>query len=254
MTEQTIITAAMLAIGDELLSGRTKDKNIGFLADLLLIAGIDLKEVRIVADEEDAIVDALNALRVKYDYVFTSGGIGPTHDDITADAISKAFGVPCEHDPLAMTLLGDMYAKRGVEFTEARQRMARMPKGAAHIANPVSTAPGFIIGNVHVMAGVPQVFQAMINNVLPTLRTGAVMMSRSVTSPFGEGDIGTALAQVQKNHPDTSIGSYPRFDGKAFSTELVIRARTEVVLIAAEQAVKDMIAAIRVDKNIPDLG
>ena len=254
MTEQTIITAAMLAIGDELLSGRTKDKNIGFLADLLLIAGIDLKEVRIVADEEDAIVDALNALRVKYDYVFTSGGIGPTHDDITADAISKAFGVPCEHDALAMTLLGDMYAKRGVEFTEARQRMARMPKGAAHIANPVSTAPGFIIGNVHVMAGVPQVFQAMINNVLPTLRTGAVMMSRSVTSPFGEGDIGTALAQVQKNHPDTSIGSYPRFDGKAFSTELVIRARTEVVLIAAEQAVKDMIAAIRVDKNIPDLG
>jgi len=254
MTEQTIITAAMLAIGDELLSGRTKDKNIGFLADLLLIAGIDLKEVRIVADEEDSIVDALNALRVKYDYVFTSGGIGPTHDDITADAISKAFGVPCEHDALAMTLLGDMYAKRGVEFTEARQRMARMPKGAAHIANPVSTAPGFIIGNVHVMAGVPQVFQAMINNVLPTLRTGAVMMSRSVTSPFGEGDIGTALAQVQKNHPDTSIGSYPRFDGKAFSTELVIRARTEEVLVAAEQAVKDMIAAIRVDKNIPDLG
>jgi len=132
MTEQTIITAAMLAIGDELLSGRTKDKNIGFLADLLLIAGIDLKEVRIVADEEDSIVDALNALRVKYDYVFTSGGIGPTHDDITADAISKAFGVPCEHDALAMTLLGDMYAKRGVEFTEARQRMARMPKGGAH--------------------------------------------------------------------------------------------------------------------------
>ena len=254
MTEHTIITAAMLAIGDELLSGRTKDKNIGFLADLLLIAGIDLKEVRIVADEEESIVDALNALRVKYDYVFTSGGIGPTPDDITADAIAKAFGVPCEHDPLAMTLLGDMYAKRGVEFTEARQRMARMPKGATHIANPVSTAPGFVIGNVHVMAGVPQVFQAMINNVLPTLRTGAVMMSRSVTSPFGEGDIGTALAQVQKNHPDTSIGSYPRFDGKAFSTELVIRARTEDVLDAAEQAVKDMIAAIRVDKNIPDLG
>jgi molybdenum cofactor synthesis domain-containing protein len=254
MTEKTIITAAMLAIGDELLSGRTKDKNIGYLADLLLIAGIDLKEVRIVADDEEAIVNALNALRHAHDYVFTSGGIGPTHDDITADAIAKAFDVPCEHDPLAMTLLGDMYMKRGVEFTEARQRMARMPKGATHIANPVSTAPGFVIGNVHVMAGVPQVFQAMINNVLPTLRTGAVMLSRSVTSPFGEGDIGMALAAVQKAHPETSIGSYPRFDGKAFSTELVIRARSEDVLDAAEQAVKDMLALIHADRAKPDLG
>ncbi len=172
MSNEPVVTAAMLAIGDELLSGRTKDKNIGHLADMLQLSGIDLKEVRIVADDEDAIVEALNALRSKYDYVFTSGGIGPTHDDITADAVSKAFGVPCEYDAAAMTLLGDMYKRREMEFTEARQRMARMPRGAAHIANPVSTAPGFVIGNVYVMAGVPQVFQAMLDNVLPTLRTG----------------------------------------------------------------------------------
>ena len=134
----TIKTAAMLAIGDELLSGRTKDKNIGHLADLLTVAGIDLKEVRIVSDEEDAIVEALNALRAKYTYVFTSGGIGPTHDDITADAVSKAFGVPCLHDPAAMKLLGDMYAGRGLEFTEARPRMARMPDGRIAAMKPAA--------------------------------------------------------------------------------------------------------------------
>lgn len=137
----SVVTAAMLAIGDELLSGRTKDKNIGHLADVLTMSGIDLKEVRIVADEEHAIVEALNALRARYDYVFTSGGIGPTHDDITADAVSVAFGLPCEHDPEALRILGDMYRVREMEFTEARKRMARMPRGASHIANPVSVAP-----------------------------------------------------------------------------------------------------------------
>lgn len=168
------------------MSGRTKDKNIGHLADLLTLSGIDLKEVRIVADEEDAIVEALNALRGRYDYVFTSGGIGPTHDDITADAISKAFGVPCIHDPEAMRLLADMYKRREMEFTEARQRMARMPEGSMHIPNPVSTAPGFIIGNVYVMAGVPQVFQAMVDNVLPMLRSGTKMLSRALPAPMAK--------------------------------------------------------------------
>ncbi|CDZ39006.1 competence/damage-inducible protein A [Neorhizobium galegae] len=239
-----IVTAAMLAIGDELLSGRTKDKNIGHLADLLTLSGIDLKEVRIVADEEDAIVEALNALRGRYDYVFTSGGIGPTHDDITADAISKAFGVPCIHDPDAMKLLADMYKRREMEFTEARQRMARMPEGSKHIANPVSTAPGFIIGNVYVMAGVPQVFQAMVDNVLPMLRSGAKMLSRALPCPYGEGDIGTLLSAVQKAHPQTSIGSYPKYDGQRFSTEIVVRARDAQVLDAAAQAVAEMIAGI----------
>lgn len=241
----SIVTAAMLAIGDELLSGRTKDKNIGHLSDLLTLSGIDLKEVRIVADEEDAIVEALDALRSRYDYVFTSGGIGPTHDDITADAVSAAFGVPCIHDPAAMKLLAEMYERRGMEFTEARQRMARMPKGATHIPNPVSTAPGFVIGNVYVMAGVPQVFQAMVDNVLPMLRTGAKMLSRAIPCPYGEGDIGTPLAAVQKAHPETSIGSYPKYDGQRFSTEIVVRAREPQALDAASEAVSAMIAAIR---------
>lgn len=245
----TIKTAAMLAIGDELLSGRTKDKNIGHLADLLTVAGIDLKEVRIVADEEDAIVEALNALRTRYSYVFTSGGIGPTHDDITADAVSKAFGVPCLHDPDAMKLLGDMYAGRGLEFTEARQRMARMPRGSRHIPNPVSTAPGFIIGNVYVMAGVPQVFQAMMAHVIETLPAGQRVLSRSIACPFGEGDIGTALGAIQKAHPETSIGSYPHFDGQRFSTELIVRARDQAILDAAAADVEAMIQTLRSAKD-----
>ncbi len=240
MTSQ-IVTAAILAIGDELLSGRTKDKNIGHLADLLLLSGIDLKEVRIVADEEDAIVEALNALRARFTYVFTSGGIGPTHDDITADAISKAFGLPCEHDQAAMAQLAAMYERRGMEFTDARQRMARMPRGARHIANPVSTAPGFIVENVYVMAGVPQVFQAMVDNILPELATGAKMLTRALPCPYGEGDIGTLLGAIQKAHPDTSIGSYPRYDGQRFSTELVVRARDASALDAAAEAVMAMI-------------
>jgi molybdenum cofactor synthesis domain-containing protein len=248
MTTDMIVTAAMLAIGDELLSGRTKDKNIGHLADVLLVSGIDLKEVRIVGDEEEAIVAALNAMRGSYDYVFTSGGIGPTHDDITADAIAKAFDLPCEYDEEAMQLLADMYARRGMEFTEARQRMARMPVGARHIANPVSTAPGFIIGNVHVMAGVPQVFQAMLNEIVPTLRSGIRMLSTAVSCPFGEGDVGTPLAAIQKVHPDTSIGSYPRYVGHSFSTEIVVRARSQQPLEAAAEDIRAMIEAIAREK------
>ena len=249
MTDTTIKTAAMLAIGDELLSGRTKDKNIGHLAEVLTLSGIDLKEVRIVGDEEDEIVAALNALRARYDYVFTSGGIGPTHDDITADAVSKAFGVPCLHDGEAMRLLGDMYERRNMEFTEARQRMARMPEGSRHIANPVSVAPGFIIGNVHVMAGVPQVFQAMLDSLIATLPAGARVLSRSIPCPFGEGDIGTLLAAVQKAHPQTSIGSYPHFDGQRFSTELVVRARDGAALDAAAGAIVAMVETLTAERE-----
>ena len=249
MTDTTIKTAAMLAIGDELLSGRTKDKNIGHLAEVLTLSGIDLKEVRIVGDEEDEIVAALNALRARYDYVFTSGGIGPTHDDITADAVSKAFGAPCLHDGEAMRLLGDMYERRNMEFTEARQRMARMPEGSRHIANPVSVAPGFIIGNVHVMAGVPQVFQAMLDSLIATLPAGARVLSRSIPCPFGEGDIGTLLAAVQKAHPQTSIGSYPHFDGQRFSTELVVRARDGAALDAAAGAIVAMVETLTAERE-----
>lgn len=239
--EQQTVTAAMLAIGDELLSGRTKDKNIGHLADVLTAAGIDLKEVRIVADDEPAIVEALNALRHRFDYVFTSGGIGPTHDDITADAVSKSFGVECIYDEKAMKLLAENYATRGLDFTPSRQRMARMPKGAQHIDNPVSTAPGFQIGNVYVMAGVPSVFEAMVHNVLPGLRMGRRLISKTVHCAFGEGVIGAPLTDIQNEHSNTIIGSYPKFENGRFSTELVVRGADESVVDAAVQAIKEMI-------------
>jgi len=244
MSDARTVTAAALAIGDELLSGRTKDKNIGHLAELLTAAGIDLEEVRIVPDEQDRIVEALNALRSRYDYVFTSGGIGPTHDDITADAVATAFGVACTHNADALALLGAHYAERGLEFTDARRRMARMPVGSRHIDNPVSRAPGFIIGNVHVMAGVPSVFQAMLDNVLPTLNTGVKILSGKVDCPFGEGDIGDPLTAVAKAHPDVNIGSYPRFSGDKFSTEIVIRGREQTAIDAAKRDVETMLASV----------
>ncbi len=236
-----IVTAAMLVIGDEIPSGRTKDKNIGHLADVMTAIGIDLKEVRIVPDEEDEIVAAVNAVRARYTYVFTTGGIGPTHDDITADSMAKAFGVPCEYDARAYALLEESYARRGIEFTEARKRMARMPRGAAHIDNPISTAPGFRIGNVHVMAGVPAIFQAMLDNVVPTLKGGTRMLSAAVHCPFGEGLIGGPLAEVQKAHPDTIIGSYPKYGDGKFWTELVVRARSQEAFEAGRAAVQSMV-------------
>ncbi len=239
-----IVTAAMIVIGDEILSGRTKDRNIGHLADVMTAIGIDLKEVRIVSDDMDSIVDAVNALRARHTYVFTTGGIGPTHDDITADAVSAAFGVPCEHDADAMALLSQAYAKRQIEFTEARQRMARMPRGAAHIPNPVSTAPGFVIGNVHVMAGVPAIFQTMLDNVLPALKTGTKLLSETVHCPHGEGTIGTPLADIQKANPETIIGSYPKYQDGTFWPALVVRARTAEALAAAVAEVRAMVESI----------
>lgn len=238
----TKVTAAALAIGDELLSGRTRDKNIGHLAHTLTSIGVTLQEVRIVQDEEDEIVAALNALRQKYDYVFTSGGIGPTHDDITAEAISKAFDLPCIYEDKAMQLLSKHYASKDLEFTDARKRMARMPQGATHIDNPVSKAPGFNIGNVYVMAGVPKVFEAMLSNVVPTLKTGQKLISKSIACQHGEGVIGTLLSNIQKENPHVSIGSYPIFgDDGSFSTELIIRGIDPVVLEKAAQDVETML-------------
>lgn len=243
------ITAGMLAIGDELLSGRTKDKNIGHLATLLTAVGIDLKEVRIVSDDETEIVAALNALRARYTYVFTSGGIGPTHDDITADAVAAAFGLSCEHDATAMKLLGDSYAARGTEFNETRQRMARMPKGAALIPNKISIAPGFIVENVHVMAGVPSVFEVMLDAVLPTLKIGVRLKSVSIHCPFGEGVIGTALGIIQKAHPETVIGSYPKMVDGGYMVDLIVRARDETKLGAATDAIKNMLISLESPAN-----
>ena len=241
-----IVTAAMLAIGDELLSGRTRDKNIGHLASTLTIQGIDLKEVRIVADEEEEIVAAINALRGKYTYVFTSGGIGPTHDDITADAVAKAFGVAIDHDPRAMEILTKHYEEMDLPFTSARQRMARIPSGAALIDNPVSKAPGFIIENVHIMAGVPAVFNAMVENIMPTLEGGQKMLSTAVECKFGEGTIGEPLGKIQKDNPDTSIGSYPKFDGKQYSTQIVVRGRDQECIDNAAEEISQMLKSLQV--------
>ncbi|MGY6709601.1 MAG: competence/damage-inducible protein A [Rhizobiaceae bacterium] len=238
------VTASMIVIGDEILSGRTKDRNIGHLADILTAIGIDLVEVRIVADDEAAIAEAVNTLRARTDYVFTSGGIGPTHDDITADSVAHAFGLPCEHDARALAMLAEHYAKRDIEFTDARKRMARMPVGAEHIDNPVSLAPGFRIGNVHVMAGVPAIFQAMLDNVVPTLKSGTKLLSVSIHCPFGEGTIGGPLGEIQKAHPTTIIGSYPKYQDGTFWTELVVRSRDAEALARAEAAVREMLAGL----------
>lgn len=251
MSQKTanIVSAAMVAIGDELLSGRTKDRNIAYLADYLTALGIELKEVRIVGDEQERIVAAVNALRETHDYVFTSGGIGPTHDDITADAIGDAFGVPVDHDPQVFEALGAHYAARGIEFTPARQRMARFPEGATAIDNPVSRAPGFKIGNVHVLAGVPSVFQAMLEAVAPTLRTGMKTLSRHVDCPFPEGVIGELLTDIAHDNPEVAIGSYPRFDGKSFTVQIVVRGRDETPVTAAVEAVKSMVKNLREAEN-----
>lgn len=239
-------TAAMLAIGDELLSGRTRDRNIGHLASVMTGLGIDLVEVRIVPDEVARIVEALNALRARATYCFTSGGIGPTHDDVTADAVAAAFDLPCEHDAPAMDLLAAHYARIGKPFTDARKRMARMPRGATHVHNPVSVAPGFRCGNVFVLAGVPQVFEAMLDGIVPALTAGAPLDSRTVAVPqsLGEGDIGGPLAEIDAAHSDVMIGSYPRFENGTHHVRVVLRSRDGHALDTAEAAVTAMLAAL----------
>ena len=240
------ITAAILVIGDEILSGRTKDKNVGFIADYLTQLGVDLKEVRIVADDMEAIVEAVNALRARWRYVFTTGGIGPTHDDITADAVAAAFGVSIDHDPRAMAILEAHYAKMpGTEFNEARKRMARIPDGADLIENRVSSAPGFRLGNVHVMAGVPSVMQAMMDAIVPSLETNARMLSETVDTGLGEGVIAGPLAQLQREYPTVVMGSYPYIRGDVFATKLVLRCRDRDDLDCALDAVKAMIAGLK---------
>jgi molybdenum cofactor synthesis domain-containing protein len=244
MAEPKSVTAAVLVIGDEILSGRTKDRNIGHLAERLTGIGIDLKEVRVVSDDEAAIVDAVNALRARYTYVFTTGGIGPTHDDITADSIAKAFGVAIGIDPRAKALMMERFAE--ADLNEARLRMARIPAGANLIANRISKAPGFWIGNVIVMAGVPSIMQAMLEEVIPKLETGLPMLSETVRADLREGDIGTELAAVAKAHPEVTIGSYPFLDELGLpNTNLVVRARDAEKLTAARAAVETMLAAVR---------
>jgi molybdenum cofactor synthesis domain-containing protein len=241
-----LVTAALLVIGDEILSGRTKDKNIGYIAEYLTALGIDLKEVRVVGDEESEIVAALNALRARYSYVFTTGGIGPTHDDITAESVARAFGVPIDFDPRAVKILSERLAQTGSEMNEARMRMTRIPDGADLVHNKVSAAPGFWLGNVIVMAGVPSIMQAMLDEVAPKLKTGVRMLSETVRADCREGDIGTPLAEIAKAHPEVAIGSYPFFDEvRGPNTNVVLRARDQAKLTAARMAVEEMLKRVR---------
>jgi molybdenum cofactor synthesis domain-containing protein len=243
-----VVTAGLLIIGDEILSGRTKDRNIGYIAEYLTAVGIDLKEVRVVGDEEAAIVEALNALRTRYTYVFTTGGIGPTHDDITADSIAKAFGVGIDVDPRVVRMLKARF--NDAELNAARLRMARIPDGAELIANKVSQAPGFRIGNVMVMAGVPTIMQAMLDEAVKTLKTGATVLSETIRADAREGDIGTPLAEVAKAHPGTMIGSYPFFDERRGpNTNIVVRSRDPVMLGSAKAAVEAMLARIKAERS-----
>ena len=215
--------AAMLVIGDEILSGRTRDSNMHFLAQELTRHGSPLGEVRVVRDDHAAIVAAVNGLRGAFTQVFTSGGIGPTHDDITADAVAAAFGVAIGHRADAMALLAAHYDRAGQPFNDARQRMARIPEGAALIDNPISTAPGFTLENVHVMAGVPKIFEAMVASVLPRLVGGPPLLSQTLRVERGEGEIAGDFGALAAEFPDLAMGSYPFNLNGVFGTNLVIR-------------------------------
>lgn len=237
-TTGDIVTAAMIVIGDEILSGRTKDKNIGYIAEHCTSIGIQLREVRVVADVESEIVEAVNSLRARNTYVFTTGGIGPTHDDITADSIAAAFGVPIDVDPRAVEIMAPYYAERGLDFNEARMRMARIPEGAELIANAVSNAPGFMLENVIVMAGIPKVMQMMLDDVTPRLRTGKKMQSVTIQLARAESEISALLGAAQDHWPDVSMGSYPFFENGKFGTNLVLRATDDARLAGAEAEVR----------------
>lgn len=227
-------TAAMLVIGDEILSGRTRDANMYHLAGRLTETGIDLREVRVVSDDPAAIVAAVQALSATHDHLFTSGGIGPTHDDITAECVAEAFGVPIDVREDARAMLEAHYARTGSELNAARLRMARIPDGATLIDNPVSVAPGFTLRNVHVMAGVPSVFNAMVESLLPRLTGGAPLISETLRIERAEGDIAGPLGDLARKYPDLSMGSYPFIlKSGVFGANIVIRGTTPDAVRAA---------------------
>jgi molybdenum cofactor synthesis domain-containing protein len=226
-------TAAMLVIGDEILSGRTRDSNLHYLAGELTHRGIDLKEARLVPDDQEAIVAAVNGLRTAHDHLFTSGGIGPTHDDITAEAVAAAFDVKIGIREDARAILAAHYERSGLEFNAARQRMARIPEGATLIENPISAAPGFSLENVHVMAGVPDIFRAMLASVLPTLTGGAPLLSQSLRIDRGEGEIAGPLGRLAAEFADLSFGSYPFIRNGAHGANVVVRGTEAARLDAA---------------------
>jgi molybdenum cofactor synthesis domain-containing protein len=245
MTKPTV-TAAVLVIGDEILSGRTKDRNLGYIAEYLAKIGVDVREARVVPDVEDEIVAAVNALRTRYDYLITTGGIGPTHDDITADSIGRAFRAPVGEDPRAIAIMLERYAP--ADLTPARRRMARIPEGADLIENPISRAPGFRIGNVYVLAGVPAVMQTMLDFAAKTMKTGAVMLVETIgAGSLPEGLYGEALGAIAAANPDVSIGSYPSFKDGRFNNQIVVRGKDEAAVAGAQRAVETMVAELSGD-------
>ena len=234
-----IVTAALVIIGNEILSGRTQDANLAYVAKRLTEKGLRLAEVRVVADVEAEIVAAVNLCRERYDYVFTTGGIGPTHDDITAAAIARAFGVAVERHGAASALLHDHY---GESINEARLSMADLPKGAGLVDNPVSRAPGFSMDNVFALAGVPRIMQAMFDGILPQLKSGPPVISRTLSAFLGEGEIAEGLSAIQEAHGEVEIGSYPFFHQGKFGVSLVVRAMDALAL---DNAVADTQALLR---------
>jgi molybdenum cofactor synthesis domain-containing protein len=240
------VTAAVLVIGDEILSGRTKDRNIGYIAEYIARIGVEMREARVVPDIEEEIIAALNALRARYDYVFTTGGIGPTHDDITADAVAKAFGVTIDEDPRALAVMMERYLP--ADLTPARRRMSRIPAGADLVDNPVSKAPGFRIGNVIVMAGVPSVMQAMLDHAVQGLRTGTLMLVETIEAGgLPEGRYGGALGEIAGARPEVSIGSYPSFADGKFRNQIVVRGKDATAVAEARAAVDTMLAQFASD-------
>lgn len=244
MTQAASVTAALLVIGDEILSGRTRDQNIGYVAGYLTKIGIDLREVRVIPDVAPEIIAAVNALRARYDYVFTTGGIGPTHDDITADAVAAALGVEISEDPRAIKSLLDIFQPK--DLNVARRRMARIPHGAELVANKISKAPGFWIANVIVMAGIPAVMQAMLDDIAPRLKTGARTIAETVqVGNLPEGAYAAALGEVAAANPDVSIGSYPSFRDGAFNNEIVVRGKDAAKVAAATAAIDALVARLK---------
>lgn len=242
LDDPNTVTAALLIIGNEILSGRTKDKNAGHIAEKLTEHGVALSEVRVVPDIEARIVEALNELRARNNYVFTTGGIGPTHDDITAACIAKAVEKDLERNKEALDILEDYYGIE--ELTEARKKMAEMPAGSTLIPNPVSGAPGFIIENIYVMAGVPRIMQAMLDHILADLKGGAKVFSNTLASPLPESAIAADLGAVQEQYPDIDIGSYPRFHEGKLGLSIVLRGVDQARLSAATATVEEMLAKL----------